>query len=1083
MNPTYTFLISLLLVLIPQLTYAEPAQAPLYLSVVPNKPNIMLMIDSSGSMGSRVSGDAQNRNRIQIAKEAATNLVNQLTPTSGNPTVRLGLSVYNSSYGGKLLYPLEDLDATHAATVKGGIASISAGGYTPLATTLSDIGYYFAIRPSNTGNTLTMHPGAVNQDATKTISQIFTKTDNSTILKGFDPAELEACVVGTTNITPNDCVIPQSGGTCQPTGGFNPTCGSGFSEFVDGGASTKALAEDTNTYPPVQMLVEGTKPVFCTAASDPVCATQIDFGLCASCGDPDPCPTCQDTTGDLQSIQFLNSGGYSGYPYLQPPTSASINIGGKINIDAKATPANTSISNSNSSSHRFSTTTPDVCEINDTQNTSGGDCDDTNCIVKGLADGTCRICTTYVGTQPPMVCKWSGTNNNCTIDGAQSCDHWSSNVCTKTSDQYYTDNGTDHLIPAGGSCNNGTYSANGNTYPCSSCNCWVNAYCAAENNVNSKYCSNKPGQSCSDNLGCYASCTNQHCSNDSNTSCAQNDDCYTSTCGAYNICSNDDSKSCSQTSDCIAGISCDTDSTGTCSLTGGTGCTGGATSCTILGNCINPSGRICSNYRDRSCNNNSECYDNTCDKDSGKTCTDGTPCDRGSDCWDQGWWCRYQKHCSHDGASCYNHSNCNPGVSCGNLRHCDTDATRACDDRWDNATCNITGGTCTYAKHCSNNNADCTASGVSTCTAGITCSTDTSNRCSTENPPTVGTSDCTIGDNSTCNPGVTCGDGQCAAGYDNAGATCSVNNFPNDCNTNTRCNNCFQVPPTSTCECTLADGDNQCAVETVDIAVGTGTTTSCTGGGSSGNTGGLLEAGNRRFDPDKWYTVQYNGSADIMGPYRGDQLNWYFAGNNDFTEGALELPGTSQIGTCAATDFPIQNWCQKSFAILISDGLPNRDRTVSDALSNYLGECCPRGSSCPSNSVCDANSANVQMPGVSNLLNSCGPPGACNKTGGACHLSCKNGAKAGRSYESTGSDYLDDVAKALYDMDLRPDLRTNDTRPNGKNNLITYTIGFADPRLNTNSILNAAAAAGGGQFFYADNADALANALNTVLDA
>ncbi|KOR28489.1 hypothetical protein TI05_16835, partial [Achromatium sp. WMS3] len=66
---------------------------------------------------------------------------------------------------------------------------------------------------------------------------------------------------------------------------------------------------------------------------------------------------------------------------------------------------------------------------------------------------------------------------------------------------------------------------------------------------------------------------------------------------------------------------------------------------------------------------------------------------------------------------------------------------------------------------------------------------------------------------------------------------------------------------------------------------------------------------------------------------------------------------------------------------------------------------------------------------------------------------------------------------------LRPDLRTNDTRPNGKNNLITYTIGFADPRLNTNSILNAAAAAGGGQFFYADNADALANALNTVLDA
>lgn len=55
-------------------------------------------------------------------------------------------------------------------------------------------------------------------------------------------------------------------------------------------------------------------------------------------------------------------------------------------------------------------------------------------------------------------------------------------------------------------------------------------------------------------------------------------------------------------------------------------------------------------------------------------------------------------------------------------------------------------------------------------------------------------------------------------------------------------------------------------------------------------------------------------------------------------------------------------------------------------------------------------------------LNSTGT--SCNSSGGWYNKACKNGTKAGRTYETTGSDYLDDVAQALYEMDLRPTLDT-----------------------------------------------------------
>ncbi|MEQ1766005.1 MAG: PilC/PilY family type IV pilus protein, partial [Methylotenera sp.] len=90
----------------------------------------------------------------------------------------------------------------------------------------------------------------------------------------------------------------------------------------------------------------------------------------------------------------------------------------------------------------------------------------------------------------------------------------------------------------------------------------------------------------------------------------------------------------------------------------------------------------------------------------------------------------------------------------------------------------------------------------------------------------------------------------------------------------------------------------------------------------------------------------------------------------------------------------------------------------------------------------------------------------------------------GRIYEKDGSDYLDDVAQALYEMDLRPSLdSTKKTETVSKNNLVTYAIGLADPTLQQDSVLKDAALAGGGKFFFAEDSKALASALeDTIAD-
>jgi hypothetical protein len=85
-----------------------------------------------------------------------------------------------------------------------------------------------------------------------------------------------------------------------------------------------------------------------------------------------------------------------------------------------------------------------------------------------------------------------------------------------------------------------------------------------------------------------------------------------------------------------------------------------------------------------------------------------------------------------------------------------------------------------------------------------------------------------------------------------------------------------------------------------------------------------------------------------------------------------------------------------------------------------------------------------------------------------------------RQYESLGSDYLDDVAMALFDTDLRPDLNDLDGKP-VKNNIITYTIGFADDQAIHDPLLQSTATKGGGLFLTAQNAAQLNTAFQSAV--
>ena len=124
---------------------------------------------------------------------------------------------------------------------------------------------------------------------------------------------------------------------------------------------------------------------------------------------------------------------------------------------------------------------------------------------------------------------------------------------------------------------------------------------------------------------------------------------------------------------------------------------------------------------------------------------------------------------------------------------------------------------------------------------------------------------------------------------------------------------------------------------------------------------------------------------------------------------------------------PIQYWCQNNFTVVMTDGLPSVDRNnISSYLKDYDTDC---DSAVP---ACDSYDRKTTSDYIY-LADSQQP-----------------------------SDYFDDVAQALFEVDLRPDINDFDGNP-VKNNIITYTIAFADQDALANKLISDAGTQGGGE--------------------
>jgi type IV pilus assembly protein PilY1 len=129
---------------------------------------------------------------------------------------------------------------------------------------------------------------------------------------------------------------------------------------------------------------------------------------------------------------------------------------------------------------------------------------------------------------------------------------------------------------------------------------------------------------------------------------------------------------------------------------------------------------------------------------------------------------------------------------------------------------------------------------------------------------------------------------------------------------------------------------------------------------------------------------------------------------------------------------PIEYSCQKNYIVIMTDGDPTNDD--DPILASAVGD----------------TDGDGEDPGGANVI----------------------------SYSGSGTDWLDDVAKKWYDGDLLP---SSHVAGAGKQNIITYTIGFSTGSTAANLLLGKTAANGRGEFYAADDAQALTSAFLSAL--
>lgn len=97
------------------------------------RPNILFILDSSGSMRTEVKGTRPEQSRNQVVRSVTKNLVDELK-SSGD--VNVGLMRFNEEQGGRVLYPVKRLTSSNADALKSAIDKVNTSDWTPLSETL-----------------------------------------------------------------------------------------------------------------------------------------------------------------------------------------------------------------------------------------------------------------------------------------------------------------------------------------------------------------------------------------------------------------------------------------------------------------------------------------------------------------------------------------------------------------------------------------------------------------------------------------------------------------------------------------------------------------------------------------------------------------------------------------------------------------------------------------------------------------------------------------------------------------------------------------------------------------------------------
>ncbi|MCK4587627.1 MAG: VWA domain-containing protein [Gammaproteobacteria bacterium] len=182
------------------------------------------------------------------------------------------------------------------------------------------------------------------------------------------------------------------------------------------------------------------------------------------------------------------------------------------------------------------------------------------------------------------------------------------------------------------------------------------------------------------------------------------------------------------------------------------------------------------------------------------------------------------------------------------------------------------------------------------------------------------------------------------------------------------------------------------------------------------------------------------------------------------TVGCTTLLSTT---TSIETTGPVTAWCQRSFAILLTDGLARGDTSginINTNLRDYDWDCTNASNTINST---PATAVGYTCSGSDDK-----------KTAGGTSPST-SGTYAYDASNSNTSDYADDVAQALFEIDLQPALDDS----NGdevKNNLTTYVIAMGASNISNDALLKETALQGGGEFIYADSAAELVSAFSEV---